>query len=86
MTLACITNRLSPAEALLGATHLAARSLNLVDRGYLGAKARADFAIIQAPSLEHWLYQPTPNDCVATFAAGRLVSSLNPTEFLWRTA
>jgi imidazolonepropionase len=48
---------LSPAEALDGATHLAARSLDCVDRGHLEVGARADLVVWDLPH-EQALVQP----------------------------
>src|SRR3546814_6570290 len=44
MQLACTHFRLTPEEALRGATVHAARALGLQDRGVLGVGMRADFA------------------------------------------
>jgi imidazolonepropionase len=43
--LACVDFRLTPEEAVRGATVNAARALGLADRGTLGAGQRADFAL-----------------------------------------
>jgi imidazolonepropionase len=64
MTLACVLNYMTPAQALQGATYVAARSLRLRDRGALAPGLRPDFALIDAPSLNHWLYHPQPNACL----------------------
>lgn len=50
MSLACTHFRLTPAEALRGATHVGARALGLADRGRLAAGQRADLA---AWALDH---------------------------------
>jgi imidazolonepropionase len=58
MQLACTHFRLSPEEALRGATVNAARALGLHDRGVLRVGARADFVLwnIQHPAeLCYWL-------------------------------
>src|SRR4249919_652734 len=58
MSLACTHFRLTPAEALRGATVHAARALGLSDRGQLATGMRADFARwrVQHPSeLAYWL-------------------------------
>jgi imidazolonepropionase len=58
MSLACTHFRLTPAEALRGATVHAARALGLADRGRLATGLRADFARwrVQHPSeLAYWL-------------------------------
>jgi imidazolonepropionase len=43
--LACVDFRLTPEEAVRGATVNAARALGLADRGALAAGQRADFAL-----------------------------------------
>lgn len=58
MSLACTHFRLTPEEALRGATRNAARALGLPDRGTLQAGMRADFAhwnIRQPAELAYWL-------------------------------
>lgn len=58
MSLACTHFRLTPEEALRGATLNAARALGLPDRGTLRAGMRADFAhwnIRQPAELAYWL-------------------------------
>ena len=72
MTLACINQSMTPQEALNGATSVAARALARNDRiGSLLPGYRADFAIIDSPALNHWLYHFVPNACVAVFKNGR---------------
>ena len=76
MTLACVREGLTPAEALKGATLHAARAVGLADRtGSLEAGKAADFAIVDAPDVRHWLYHHRSNACLATVAAGRAVWS-----------
>jgi imidazolonepropionase len=58
MSLACTHFRLTPEEALRGATVHAARALGLADRGRLQPGLRADFVVwdIQHPAeLAYWL-------------------------------
>lgn len=58
MSLACTHFRLTPEEALRGATVHAARALGLADRGRLRAGLRADFAlwdIARPAELAYWL-------------------------------
>jgi imidazolonepropionase len=77
LTLACTMQRMTPAEALKGATLIAARAIGLErDVGSLEPGKSADFAVIDAPSVEQWLYHLRPNACVRTVARGR---------DLWRT-
>jgi imidazolonepropionase len=74
MVLACALTRMTPAEALQGATRVAARALGLEDAvGSLEPGKAADFAVIDAESPAQWLYHFRPNDCVLTVAGGREV-------------
>jgi imidazolonepropionase len=74
MTLACTLQRMTPAEALKGATAYAAKALGLERRvGSLERGKAADFAVMDAPDVEHWLYHLRPNACRLTVAAGRVV-------------
>jgi imidazolonepropionase len=71
MTLACTLQRMTPAEALKGATIFAARALGLEHRvGSLEPGKVADFALIDAPDVRHWLYHFRPNVCRRTVVAG----------------
>ena len=49
---------LSPAEALWAATVGGAKALRREDVGHLGVGARADFAVLDAPSYLHLAYRP----------------------------
>ena len=62
--------RMSPAEALLAATLGGARALGRTDVGHLAAGARADFAILDAPSYLHLAYRPGVPIVTSTFKAG----------------
>jgi imidazolonepropionase len=71
LTLACVRDRMTPAEAFKGATLVAARALALDgDIGSLEPGKAADFAIIDAPDIEHWLYHFRPNACLLTVHDG----------------
>lgn len=71
MTLACTLQRMTPAEALKGATIVAARALGLEGEvGSLEAGKSADFAIIDSDSVEQWLYHLRDNACVRAVARG----------------
>lgn len=76
MTLACTMQRMTPAEALTGATIVAARAVGLEQEvGSLEAGKSADFALIDADSVEQWLYHLRPNACVRTVARGETIWS-----------
>ncbi|HEV8357059.1 MAG TPA: imidazolonepropionase [Gemmatimonadales bacterium] len=71
MTLACTLQRMTPAEVLKGATIVAARAIGLqAEVGSLEAGKSADFAVIDADSVEQWLYHLRANACVRTVARG----------------
>jgi imidazolonepropionase len=74
MTLACTLQRMTPAEALKGATLHAAKALGLEQRvGSLERGKAADFALIDAPDVDHWLYHFRPNACRLTVAGGQVI-------------
>ena len=76
LTLACILQRMTPAEALKGATVYAARAVGLeTEAGSLVAGKRADFAVLDAESVDQWLYHFQPNACVRTVIDGETVWS-----------
>jgi imidazolonepropionase len=71
LTLACTLQRMTPAEALKGATVYAARALGLESEiGSVEVGKAADLAVIDAPNVEHWLYHFRANACVLTMAGG----------------
>ena len=74
MALACAQFRLTPAEALRGATCNAARALGLHDAGTLRVGARCDVALWrtrQPAELSYWL----AGDLIQTVVAGGKVVS-----------
>ncbi|MEM8600761.1 MAG: imidazolonepropionase [Bacteroidota bacterium] len=74
LTLACTMQRMTPAEALKGATLYAARAIGMeAEVGSLEPGKRADFAVIDAPDVDHWLYHLRPNACVRTVIGGETV-------------
>lgn len=74
LTLACVRGRLTPPEALKGATLFAARAVGEEERaGSIGPGKRADFAVVDAEDVTHWLYHHRPNACVATVAGGEVL-------------
>jgi imidazolonepropionase len=72
LSLACLNQGMTPQEALMGCTAVAARAVARADRiGSLASGLQADIAVIDAPSLNHWLYHFSPNACVAVFKNGQ---------------
>ncbi len=77
MMLACTLQRMTPAEVLKGATMVAARALGLQRKiGSLEPGKAADFAVIDAESVNHWIYHCRANACVRTVVGGRDAWSL----------
>lgn len=75
MTLACLNQRMTPAEALCGATVIAARALGLEGHaGSLAPGCPADLAVMDAPDLNHWLYHFRPDACLAVMKNGLWMS------------
>ena len=71
MTLACINQRMTPQEVLMGATTIAARAISAEQRiGSLLPGFNADIAIIDSPSVNHWLYHFRANACVGVLKSG----------------
>jgi len=71
MTLACLQQTMTPQEVLMGVTHVAAKALDRQQRiGSLQAGYQADIALIEAPSLNHWLYHYRANACQAVVKKG----------------
>lgn len=82
--LACTLQRMTPAEALKGATAYAARALGLAGRvGSLAPGYAADVAILDAEDVTMWLYHFRPGSCIATWIAGvrRADAAPSHTEF-----
>ncbi len=74
MTLACTLQRMTPPEALKGATIHAARAVGREkELGSLEAGKRADFAVFDVPDVTHWLYHLQANACVRTVIGGETV-------------
>ncbi len=71
LMLACTMQRMTPAEALKGATIYAAKAIRKDELvGSLEPGKRADFVVLDAPSVNHWLYHFRANAAVATVVAG----------------
>ncbi|GAB5519072.1 MAG: imidazolonepropionase [Rhodothermales bacterium] len=74
MTLACVMNRMTPAQALCGATIVAAQAIGLAEQvGSLEAGKRADFVCVDVPSVEHWLYHLRGNAVQRVCVGGTLL-------------
>jgi imidazolonepropionase len=72
MTLACTMNRLTPCQALRGATINAAKAIGIAnDVGSLEVGKRADFVLVDAESVEHWLYHYKPDSVKASYIGGK---------------
>ena len=65
---------MSPSEALWSATMGGAKALRRDDIGHLSVGARANFAVIDAPSYIHLAYRPGVNLISDTYIAGRAVT------------
>ena len=71
MLLATTLQRMTPAEALKGVTIYAARAIGEASAvGSLEPGKRADFAVIDAPDVNHWVYHFAPNSCLSTYIGG----------------
>ena len=71
MNLACTLFGLTPAEALAGATRVAARALGLPDRGQLMVGLRADLALWNADHPAELSARLGPSSLATRFVAGR---------------
>jgi imidazolonepropionase len=72
--MACTLFRLTPEEALRGATLHAARALGLHDRGQLAAGRRADFVVWDLSHPRELAYGFGRNACRRVVQAGREVN------------
>ncbi len=70
LNMACTLFRLTPEEALAGATRHAARALGLADRGVLAPGLRADFALWDVAHPAELAYAFGANPCVGRVVAG----------------
>jgi imidazolonepropionase len=70
LSMACTFFRLTPEEALRGATAHAARALGLTDRGTLQAGLRADFAVYALDHPNELAYGFGHNPCRRVVAGG----------------
>ena len=78
MTLACINQRMTPQEVLMGVTTVAARAINTEKRiGSLLPGFDADIAIFDASSVNHWLYHFQANACCGVIKSGQWVRNFS---------
>lgn len=74
MMLACNQGRLTPSEALKGATIYGAKATKRDHKvGSIEPGKSADFAVIDAPDPNYWMYHYRPNCCLSTFLEGKLL-------------
>lgn len=74
MTLACVNQQMTPQEVLMGVTTVAARAVAAEHRiGSLLPGYDADIAIIDAPSVNHWLYHFRANACCGVVKGGHWI-------------
>ena len=72
MMLTCNQGRLSPAEVLKGATIYAAKAIRRDHQiGSIEKGKSADFAIIDAPDPDFWMYHYKGANCIASFVKGK---------------
>jgi imidazolonepropionase len=74
ITLAVVEMGLDVGQAIRAATLGGATALGLEDRGWLGAGARADLIVLDAPNAAHIPYRPASNLVRQTYVAGTPVS------------
>ncbi len=73
MMLACNLGRLTPAQALKGATLYGAKAIGLDDRaGSIEPGKSADFLVVDAPSINFWMYHYVPDREIEVFVGGRM--------------
>ena len=78
MMLACTMSRMTPAESLKGATLLAAKAIGKDhEYGSIEVGKRANFAELQVPDVDHWLYHFESNSCAKTWIDGVAVYQQN---------
>ena len=74
MMLGCTLNHMSPKETLKAATLYAAKALDKADKiGSIEVGKRADFALIDTPSIEHWMYHFKANANCLTVKNGHII-------------
>ena len=77
MMLGCTLNRMSPKETLKAVTLYAAKALDKADKiGSIEVGKCADFALIDSPSIEHWMYHFKANANCLTVKNGHIIYQL----------
>ena len=72
MTLACLNQKMTPQEVIMGATTVAAQAISAEQyTGSLLPGFTADIAIIDSPSVNHWLYHFRANACCGVIKSGK---------------
>ena len=78
MTLACLNQQMTPQEVLMGATTVAAKAISAEKRiGSLLPGFKADIAVIDTPSVNHWLYHFRANACCGVIKNGQWVRKIS---------
>ncbi len=76
MMLACNQSRLTPAQALKGATIYGAKAIGMESStGSLEKGKSADFLVIDVPSVNFWMYQFAPDRKMEVFLKGECIRS-----------
>jgi len=71
MTLACLNQKMTPQEVIMGVTTVAAQAISAEHyTGSLLPGFTADIAIIDSPSVNHWLYHFRANACCGVIKSG----------------
>ena len=74
MYMACIMQYMSPAEVLKGATYFAAKAIGKGHEvGRLAPGYAADFVVMDAPDINHWMGHFQPNAAIMTVVDGSVV-------------
>ena len=77
MMLGCTLNRMSPKETLKAVTLYAAKAIDKADKiGSIEVGKYADFALIDTPSIEHWMYHFKDNANCLTVKNGHIIYQL----------
>ena len=72
MMLACVNQQMTPQEVMMAVTSVAARAISVEHRiGSLLPGYDADIVIIDAPSVNHWLYHFRANACCGVIKSGQ---------------